>query len=93
MDINSENNGKVTEEGKFLSAACRKGLGSNSILCQFCRCWEHKRCSDVRGALKEDGKFKCQNCTNQQTDMAEGCPGIEFNDHSLKIAEKFFLSS
>ena len=35
--IISENVGKVTREGKFPSAVCRKGVGSNSILCQFCK--------------------------------------------------------
>ena len=39
----------------------------------------HKRCSSIRGKLKEDSKFKCQTCGNQQTDVAEDCPGIELN--------------
>ena len=39
MMISCENAGKVTVEGKFLCVFCRKGLGSNSILCQSCRCW------------------------------------------------------
>ena len=34
----SENAEKVTEEGKFPCAACKKGVGCNSILCRFCRC-------------------------------------------------------
>ena len=37
--------------------------------------------------LKEDSK--CQTCANQQTDKAEDCPGIELNDQSLEILEKF----
>ena len=36
-DIFSENPGKVWEGGKFPCAACKKGVGSNFILCQFCR--------------------------------------------------------
>lgn len=39
MMISSENVGKVTIEGKFPSAFCRKDVGSNSILGQFWSCW------------------------------------------------------
>ena len=45
MVISSKNNGKVTVEGKFPCAVCRKGIGSKSILSnliQFCRCWVKK---------------------------------------------------
>ena len=50
--IISEINRKVTEEGKFPGAVCRKSIDINSILCKFYRCWVHKRCG-VRGKLKE----------------------------------------
>ena len=36
--ITSKNTEKLTEEGKFPLAVWRKSVGSNSILCQFCRC-------------------------------------------------------
>ena len=75
MMISSENAEKVTMEGKFLHAACRKDVGRNSILCQFCRCWVHKRC--IKGKQKEDSKFKYQTYANQQTDIEADCPGIE----------------
>ena len=35
--ISSKNAGKVTIEGKFPCAVLWKGIGSNSILCQFCK--------------------------------------------------------
>ena len=38
MIISSENPGKITIEATFPCAVCRKGVGSNSIICQFCRC-------------------------------------------------------
>ena len=44
----TRNYGKIIEEGKFPSAVCRKGVGSNSILCQFCRWWDRKRCSGIK---------------------------------------------
>ena len=60
MLISSENAAKVTGEGKFPCAVCKNRVGSNSILCQFCRCWVHKRCRDIRGKLKENDTFTCQ---------------------------------
>ena len=50
----------------------------------------HKRCSGIRGKLKEDRKFKCRTSASQQIVIAGGCPSIELNDHSLEIVETFF---
>ena len=77
---------------KFSCAAWRKGLGCTSILCQFFRCWLHKKCSGIRGKLKEDSKFKCQTCESQEENIIENCPGMELKDHSLEIVERFYLS-
>ena len=55
--ISSENSGKVTIEGKFPCAVFRKGVGS-------LQCCGHKKCSGIRGELKEDNKFKSQTCAN-----------------------------
>ena len=38
MIIGSESTGKVIMQAKFPRAACRKRVGTNSILYQFCRC-------------------------------------------------------
>ena len=54
--ISSENGQKVAEN-KFPCAISRKGVGSNSILWPFCRCWVHKRYSGTRGKLKVNSKF------------------------------------
>ena len=69
---------KVTVEGNVPCAICKKDMGINVILCQFCRCWQHKRCSGFKGKLKEASKFKYQICVNQHTDIVEveDCPGI-----------------
>ena len=42
MVVSSENAGKVTIDGEFSCAVCRKTVGSDSIICQFWRCWAHK---------------------------------------------------
>ena len=44
MMISSENAGNAT----IACAVCRKGVGSNFTLCQFCRHWVHERCSGIR---------------------------------------------
>ena len=51
----------------------------------------HKRCSGIRGKLKEDIKYKSQTCASQQTDKTADCPGIELNAQFLEIVEKFCL--
>ena len=38
----SENTGKFTKECEFPCAVCRWSVHSNSVICQFCRCWVHK---------------------------------------------------
>ena len=53
----------------------KKGVGVNSILCQLFGCWAYKRCSGIRGKLKEDSKFKCHARDYQQT-YIENCPVI-----------------
>ena len=75
--IRHQNTGKVTLEEKFPCAVCRKCVGINSILCQFCRGWVHSRCSGIKGKMKEDRKLKCHICANQQTDIAEYFPSIK----------------
>ena len=89
MMISSEDAGKVTEKGKLPSVVYRKGVGSNSIFCQFCRCWVHKICSSIRGKLKENSKVKCLTYANQHTGMAEDFLGIELNGQCIEIVEKF----
>ena len=54
MIVSSRNVGKVREESKFPFAIGRRGVDANSIICQFCKCLVHKRCSGIRGKLKHD---------------------------------------
>ena len=58
MMICSENAANVTENVNFPCAVCRKGADSDSILCQFGSLRVHKRCSGIKGKMKEDSKFK-----------------------------------
>ena len=51
----------------------------------------HKKCSGVGSKLKEDGKFKYQACTNQQTNMAKNCRAIESNCQSLETGNVCYV--
>ena len=44
---------------------CRKGVGSNSILCVECLGWVHKRCSGIKGKLKSNVDFRCRRCLDE----------------------------
>ena len=51
--------------GKWPCGICRKGVGRNSIQCQSCKKWIHKRCSGTRGGLSEAMLFECDRCTGR----------------------------
>ena len=56
----SKHNSSVKSDPvKWLCSICCKGVGSNSIFCQSCNHWVHKRCLKIKGSLKADPSFKC----------------------------------
>ena len=59
MMINSENAENVVEVKSvmFPCPVYRKGVGSNSFLCQFSRLWGHEKCSVIRSKLKVNSKL------------------------------------
>ena len=40
---------------------CRTGVGSNSIFCNGCKHWVHKKCSGLK-CLKKDPDYRCTRC-------------------------------
>ena len=89
MMISRENTEKVAKYVKFPCAVWRESVGINSILCQICWCWLHKRCGCTGCKLKEHSKFRCQTYANQSTEIAKDCPNIVLNGQSLESAENF----
>lgn len=51
--------------GKYPCGVCKKGVGRNSIECTGCKKWIHKKCSGVKGTLKEGSNYRCPLCTGQ----------------------------
>ena len=52
----------LTDSGKHPCGVCRQGVGRNSIFCNGCSLWIHKRCTEITGPLKANDDFKCNRC-------------------------------
>ena len=48
--------------GKYPWEVSKKGVGRNSIQCTICEKWVHKRCSGVKGNLRNVVDFTCKKC-------------------------------
>ena len=46
---------------EFPCAVCHTGVGSNSIFCNGCKHWVHKKCSGLK-RLKKDPDYRCTWC-------------------------------
>ena len=51
----------LQSSGKFPCAMCRTGVGSNSIFCNGCKHWVHKKCSGLK-RLTKDPDYICTRC-------------------------------
>ena len=51
----------LQSSGVFPCAVCRTGVGSNSIFCNGCKHWVHKKCSGLKH-LKKDPDYRCTRC-------------------------------
>ena len=48
----------LQSSGEFPWAVCRTGVGSNSIFCNGCKHWVHKKCSGLK-CLTKDPDYRC----------------------------------
>ena len=51
----------LQSSGEFPCAVCHTGVGSNSIFCNGCKHWVHKKCSGLKH-LKKDPDYRCTKC-------------------------------
>ena len=51
----------LQSSGEFPCGVCRTGVGSNSIFCNGCKHWVHKKCSGLK-RLKKDPDYRCIRC-------------------------------
>ena len=60
---------------------CSKGAAVNSILCQTCNLWIHKRCSGVHETLKKESMFQYKKC------KGESAPNDSLNSTQVHVDE------
>ena len=51
----------LQSSGEFPCAVCHTGVGSNSIFCNGCKHWVHKKCCGLK-CLKKDPDYRCTRC-------------------------------
>ena len=55
----------LQSSGEFPCAICHTGVGSNSIFCNGCKHWVHKKCSGLKHLKKDpDYSTRCQGTAN-----------------------------
>ena len=60
--FSGNNLNSLKDSGKYPCSTCRKGVGNNSIFCNGCSLWVHKKCSGITGSLKANSEFRCKRC-------------------------------
>ena len=51
----------MQSSGEFPCAICHIGVGSNSIFCNGCKHWVHKKCSGLK-CLTKNPEYRCTRC-------------------------------
>ena len=57
---------------KWPCGVCKKGVGNNSILCHGCKIWIHKRCSAVKGSLRNASQSFICRCYKADSPITDG---------------------
>ena len=80
----------LRKSGKYPCAVCLKGVRESSIKCTGCNSWVHKRCSGIKGRLKEDRSYKCPRCQGAARPI-DGRPiqEAEIGDDKLEVVAEF----
>jgi len=68
---------------------CSKGVGSNSLQCNSCQKWVHKKCSGIKDSMSKVAKsFFCSSCLNPVT--SAGCISVDIGASAkLELVYKF----
>ena len=75
---------------EFPCAVCRTGVGSNSIICNGCKHWVHKKCSG-RKRLTKDPDYRCTRCQGTARPL-DGRPQkeVQVRPDRLEVVASFF---
>ena len=77
---------EIIESGDFPCAVCGQGVGRNSLLCNGCNKWCHKRCSGLRSLNASN--FHCPSCTSQRR-TPEPDDSIHLPDGTVEEVKSF----
>ena len=90
--VSGRNCGDIERVGKWPCTVCGQGVGSNSIQCQECFGWIHKKCSGVKGSLAKAGRsFMCKVCVRiRNGEVEDEVERLDLSDEvSLERVRKF----
>ena len=85
--ISGTDKGPVFRSGKHPCGVCCKGVGNNSIYCDYCKHWVHKRCSGLQNLNNAVG-FKCKSCANAQA-ASENIKKISLDGVEYDVVDQF----
>ena len=79
----------LQSSGKFLCAVCRTGVDSNSIFCNGCKHWVHKKCSGLK-RLTKDPDYRCTHCQGTASPL-DGKPQreVQVGPDKLEVVASF----
>ena len=79
----------LQSSGEFPCAVCRTGVGSNSIFCNGCKHWVHKKCSGLK-RLKKDPDYRCTRCQGTARPL-DGRPQkeVQVGPYKLEVIASF----
>jgi hypothetical protein len=80
---------KVVVSGRWPCSVCKSGVGQNSIQCQQCEQWCHKRCSNIKGALTAVSFFVCPTCAGHYANTADNDRSYLSAEHGIDVVSNF----
>ena len=74
--------------GEFPCAVCGIGVGSNSIFCNGCKHWVHKKCSGLK-RLTKDLDYRCTQCQGTARPLEADHRGVQIGPDKLEVVASF----
>ena len=87
----SDGSTKSTRDtGKYPCSICHRGVGENSVFCVGCKHWVHKKCSKIKGRLRESPDFRCGKSRGEFVEPSqERLEQVLINGTPLEVVEMF----
>ena len=78
----------LQSSGEFPCAVCRTGVGSNSIFCNGCKHWVHKKCRGFK-RLTNDPDYRCTRCQGTAAPWTTDHRGVQVGPEDLDVVASF----